>query len=184
MPEDIAVDWITGNLYFSDAMYMHIAVCSNDGKHCTSLITQNVERPRSIALYPQEGRMYWSEWGSEPMIAVAHMDGAFATPFIRDDIQWPSGITLDWPNNRLYWVDAKLSRIESCNLDGTGRRTVIQNVLKHPYGLAVFEDNIYWSDWNAMSIETCNKFTCKDRKTIIKDRKVYGELSVKSRWEI
>lgn len=78
LPEDIAVDWITGNLYFSDAMYMHIAVCSNDGKHCTSLITENVERPRSIALYPQEGRMYWSEWGNEPMIAVSQMDGSFA----------------------------------------------------------------------------------------------------------
>lgn len=56
---------------------MHIAVCSNDGKHCKSLIVENVERPRSIALYPQEGRMYWSEWGQEPMIGVAHMDGTF-----------------------------------------------------------------------------------------------------------
>ncbi|KAJ6637160.1 putative vitellogenin receptor [Pseudolycoriella hygida] len=173
LPEDIAVDWITGNLYFSDAMYMHIAVCSNDGKHCTSLITENVERPRSIALYPQEGRMFWSEWGSKPMIATAHMDGSFSSPFILENIQWPSGITLDWPNNRLYWVDAKLTKIESVNLDGTARRTVLGNVLKHPYGLAVFEDNIYWSDWSAMSIETCNKFTCKGRKTIVRDRKVY-----------
>ncbi|KAG4077892.1 hypothetical protein HA402_013826 [Bradysia odoriphaga] len=173
LPEDIAVDWITGNLYFSDAMYMHIAVCSNDGKHCTSLITEKVERPRSLALYPQEGRMYWSEWGNEPMIAVANMDGSFAAPFIRDNIHWPSGVTLDWPNNRLYWVDAKVKKIESCNLDGTGRRTVIDQVLKHPYGLAVFENNIYWSDWSAMSIETCNKFSCKDKKVVVKDRKVY-----------
>lgn len=30
-PEDIAVDWLTGNLYFSDNMRSHIAVCSKDG---------------------------------------------------------------------------------------------------------------------------------------------------------
>lgn len=30
-PEDITVDWFTGNLYFSDNMRSHIAVCSNNG---------------------------------------------------------------------------------------------------------------------------------------------------------
>lgn len=30
-PEDITVDWLTGNLYFSDHMRSSIAVCSNNG---------------------------------------------------------------------------------------------------------------------------------------------------------
>lgn len=178
LPEDIAVDWITGNLYFTDSMYQHIAVCSNDGKYCRGLVDElvfHIERPRSITLNPEQGHMYWSEWGTRPMIAIAQMDGKFAAPFISDDIEWPCGTTLDWPNNRLYWVDSKLNRIESVNLDGSGRHIVIGNVLKHPYGLAVFENNIYWSDWKAKSVETCNKFTCKDRKTIVKDRKVFGQ---------
>lgn len=153
---------------------MHIALCSHDAKNCKILITENAERPRGIALYPQEGRFYWSEWGSDPMIGVAHMNGESAQPFIRDNIQWPSGITLDWPNDRLYWVDAKLHQLESCKLDGTGRQTIIRT-LQHPYGLAVFENNIYWSDWQTMSVETCNKFTGTDRKVIVENRKVYGQ---------
>lgn len=172
-PEDIAIDWLTGNLYFTDRQYMHVAVCSNDGNHCTSLVNQDIHQPRGIALYPQEGRMYWTDWGEKPMIAMSNMDGMNAAPFVTEDIHWPNGITLDWPNNRLYWVDAKLRRIESIDFNGENRHTVIEKVLKHPYGIAVFANNIYWSDWDTKSIQSCNKFNCKERTTVAKDRKIY-----------
>lgn len=175
-PEDIAVDWLTGNLYFTDASLMHIAVCSNDGIHCVALVIENVHHPRSIALLPQQGRMFWSDWGDKPMIATSQMDGTLVKIFVMDDIHWPNGITLDWPNNRLYWVDAKLKTIESIGLNGENRRKVIDEVLKHPYGIAVFENDIYWSDWKTKSIEKCNKFNCKKREIIAKDRIILGTL--------
>lgn len=179
-PEDIAIDWLTGNMYFTDTLYMHIAVCSNDALHCTFLVNEDVHRPRGIALYPQKGTMYWSDWGDKPMIATSNMDGTNPRPLVNKDLHWPNGVTLDWPNERLYWVDAKLKRIESIRLDGTGRYIVLEHVLKHPYGIAVFENNIYWSDWDTKNIQTCNKFNCKDREIIVKDRKIYG----KNRWYI
>lgn len=90
-PEDIAIDYITGNIYFSDNDYEHIAVCSNDGHYCKALITQNVHRPRGIALHPQKGKIYWTDWGEHPMIASAAMDGSFNEPLITEDIHWPNG---------------------------------------------------------------------------------------------
>lgn len=175
-PEDIAVDWLTGNLYITDNSFMHIAVCSNDGNHCAVLVNQNVHHPRGIALLPQQGRMFWSDWGDKPMIAVAQMDGTEARALVTENVHWPNGVTLDWPNNRLYWVDAKLRTIESVNLDGKDRRMVLSGVLKHPYGLAVFENDIYWSDWETKSIQKCNKFNCKNRETVARDRHIYGKL--------
>lgn len=172
-PEDIAVDHITGNIYFSDNDYQHIAVCSNDGRFCKAIITENVHRPRGIALYPQKGKMYWTDWGSNPMIAVASMDGTSMQPLITKDIHWPNGLTLDWPNERIYWVDAKHKSIESARLDGSDRRLVIKKVSKHPYGIAVFQDSIFWSDWDSKSIQSCNKFTGKNRTTIIRDSVIY-----------
>lgn len=176
LPEDIAVDWITGNLYFTDRLYMHIGVCSNDGQHCVSLVNQDVHLPRALALYPQEGRMYWTDWGDNPMIAVSNMDGTEATALVTKDIKWPNGLTLDWPNKRLYWVDAKLKKIESVDLNGNNRKLVLYKAARHPYSIAVFENNIYWSDWDSRSIQTCDKFTCKKRSTVVQDRLIYGKI--------
>lgn len=172
-PEDIAVDYITGNIYFTDNDFQHVAVCSNDGRYCRAIITENVHRPRGIALHPQKGKLYWTDWGTNPMIAVASMDGNFNQRLVSEDVQWPNGLTLDWPNNRIYWVDAKFKTIESCKLDGSDRRRVIKQVSKHPYGIAVFQDTLFWSDWDSKSIQSCNKFTGKNRTTIIRDSVIY-----------
>lgn len=172
-PEDIAVDYITGNIYFTDNDYAHVAVCSNNGRYCKAIITENVHRPRGIALYPQKGKMYWTDWGSNPMIAVASMDGNFNKKLVSENVDWPNGLTLDWPNERLYWVDAKHKTIESCKTDGTDRRRVIKEVSKHPYGIAVFEDTLFWSDWDSKSIQSCDKFTCKNRTTVVRDNVIY-----------
>lgn len=107
------------------------------------------------------------------MIAVAGMDGKSQKSLITDNIHWPNGLALDWQNNRLYWVDAKVKLIESCKLDGSGRRAVIQSVSKHPYGIAIFMDKLYWSDWDSKSIQSCDKFTGKNREIIVRDNVIY-----------
>jgi hypothetical protein len=83
---------------------------------------------------------------------------------------------LDWPNGRLYWTDAKSQTIESVTITGKDRRTILSDVPKHPFGIAVFEDKLYWSDWDTMNIESCNKFTGKNFEPLIEAEYVYGEL--------
>lgn len=39
--------------------------------------------------------------------------------------------------------------------------------------MAIFENNIYWSDWSTHSIQTCNKFTGKNHTTLFTARKEY-----------
>ncbi|XP_014221207.1 vitellogenin receptor-like isoform X1 [Trichogramma pretiosum] len=174
-PEDIAVDWVTGNIYFTDSMYKHIGVCSKGGAFCTVIVKENTEKPRGIALLPSEGKVFWSDWGEKPHISLAYMDGSNRTAFISDKIGWPNGLTIDYPNKRLYWVDAKLKVIESIQLDGKDRRTVLHDVAKHPYSIAIFENRLYWSDWNTNSIHSCDKFSGKDYKTLFqKNETVYG----------
>lgn len=171
-PEDITIDHVTGNMYFSDYDLQHIAACSNDGKYCTIIIS-DLHRPRGIALYVQKGQMYYTDWGDNPMIGTASMDGTQNKPFITNDIHWPNGLALDWPNERLYWVDAKLKTIDSCKLDGSDRRSILRDISKHPFGIAVFMDKIYWSDWDLKSIESCDKFTGNHRQTLINDKVIY-----------
>ena len=39
--------------------------------------------------------------------------------------------------------------------------------LQHIFALTVFEDYIYWSDWETSTIERCHKYTGKANKTLL-----------------
>lgn len=54
-PENLAIDSITHNLYFTDAKMKHIGVCNNDGSVCTVLHNKNLDKPRAIAVSPMDG---------------------------------------------------------------------------------------------------------------------------------
>nr|ADE34166.1 vitellogenin receptor [Nilaparvata lugens] len=174
-PEDLAVDWVTGNIYFTDSGMKMIGVCCADASHCAVLHNRDINNPRGIALLPYEGYMYWSDWGNRSVIARSGMDGSDVFEFVSENLGWPNGITIDHGNQRLYWVDAKMTTIESIRLDGTDRRKVLERAVVHPYSIAVFEDTIYWSDWDSLKIESANKFTGKNRKTVVQDKnRIYG----------
>jgi len=54
-PENLAIDIITHNLYFTDAKMKHIGVCKNDGLVCTVLHNKNIDKPRGIAVSSLDG---------------------------------------------------------------------------------------------------------------------------------
>lgn len=58
-PEDLAVDWLTGNIYFTDVEYKHIGVCTSDGSHCTSLVNVDIQKPRGIVLDVNNGYVHF-----------------------------------------------------------------------------------------------------------------------------
>ncbi|XP_011296732.1 vitellogenin receptor [Fopius arisanus] len=175
IPEEISVDWVTGNIYFTDSLYRRIGVCTNSGSHCAVIITEDIDRPRGLVLHPATGEMYWSDWGERPHISRAEMNGHSRAPIVTEGLGWPNGLTIDYPNSRLYWVDAKVDIIESIHLDGTGRRTVLRTIATHPFSIAVFEDRLFWSDWKTKSIQYCNKFTGKGEKTLLHEvDEIYG----------
>nr|QJD20828.1 vitellogenin receptor [Liposcelis entomophila] len=176
LPEDLEVDYVTGNIYFTDADKKCIGVCVDTGYICTVLHNEDIDKPRSLALFPKKGVMYWSDWGEHPMIAMSGMDGSNPRPFLSDKIHWPNGLALDISNDRLYWVDAKALKIETVALDGSDRRTILEKSVTHPFSIAVFEDMLYWSDWRGREIQMCNKFTGKNHSSVVKEKKsnIYG----------
>lgn len=46
---------------------------------------------------------------------------------IVETINSPEGIAIDWIYNLLYWTDAVHDHIQVSRLDGTDRKTIIQN---------------------------------------------------------
>lgn len=176
LPEYIAVDWLTKNIYFTDSTRRHVAVCTNDGYYCTELVKIDIMHyPRSIALLPQEGLLFWTDWGNNSHIGVSFMDGSNPKVLV-DDVQWPNGLALDWPNRRIYWIDALTNSIETVKITGEDRRVVLKGVFKHPFSMDVFGNRLYWSDHETKTIEYCDKFTGKNHDVLVQGSEIFGKL--------
>ncbi|CAB1353952.1 unnamed protein product, partial [Coregonus sp. 'balchen'] len=146
MPRGIAVDWVAGNIYWTDSGRDVIEVAQISGQHRKTLISGMIDEPYAIVVDPQRGTMYWADWGNHPKIETAAMDGTMRETLVQDNIQWPTGLAVDYFNERLYWADAKLSVIGSVRLNGSDpvvAVTSIKNKLHHPFSIDVFEDYIY-----------------------------------------
>jgi len=168
MPEDIVVDEVNRNVYFTDSVRKHVAVCSLDNSGCTVLVS-GIEQPRAIVIHHNSKQVLFSDWGSNPAIVKLSMDGSNRKNLVDEDVSWPNGLAVDQVLDRIYWSDAKKDTIESIRLDGTDRRIILDMIDKHPFSLAVFEDSLYWSDWALQEIVSCNKFNGKNFRTLVKE---------------
>jgi len=111
--------------------------------------------------------MYWTDWGANPKIEQAGMDGSARRSIVTGNLVWPNGLTIDQATNRLFWVDAKLNTIEVSDLSGGNRRLLMSSSANiHPYGLAVYENVLYWTDWNTESISRFN-LTSRDQQVMV-----------------
>ena len=101
--------------------------------------------------------MYWTDWGFNPKIEQAEMDGSARRAIVTGNLAWPNGLTIDQATNRLFWADAKLDKIEVSDLNGGNRQLVMLSAANiHPRGLAVYQNILYWTDWNTTSVSRYN----------------------------
>ncbi|RWS31707.1 low-density lipoprotein receptor-related protein 4-like protein [Leptotrombidium deliense] len=165
-PGGLAVDWVSERLFWTDSGTSRIEFSALDGSMRKVLFWKNVEKPRAVVVNPEDSTLFWTDWGNSPRIEKAFIDGTGRYAIVNTSLFWPNGLTIDYPSYRIYWVDAKHHVIESSNLDGTDRKSVIEGNLPHPFAVTVFEDNIYWTDWHTKSIHSAIKMTGGDVKIV------------------
>uniref|UniRef100_A0AAY4EDX3 EGF-like domain-containing protein n=1 Tax=Denticeps clupeoides TaxID=299321 RepID=A0AAY4EDX3_9TELE len=165
-PDGIAVDWIGRNLYWTDTGTDRIEVTRLNGTMRKILISEDLDEPRAIVLDPVAGYMYWTDWGEIPKIERAALDGTERVIMVNTSLGWPNGLALDYKERKIYWGDAKTDKVELMNMDGSGRRILVEDKLPHIFGFTLLGDWIYWSDWQRRSIERVHTHTA-ERETII-----------------
>nr|XP_006819580.1 PREDICTED: low-density lipoprotein receptor-related protein 4-like [Saccoglossus kowalevskii] len=166
-PAGIAIDWITKKIYWTDAGTDRIEVSNLDGSMRKVLIWENLDRPRDIIVDPIRGYIYWTDWGVSPKIESIGMDGLDRLSVIYENLTWPNGLAIDHEREKLYWADAGLKTIEYSDLDGRNRMMLIGTQLPHPFGLTLYKDKVFWTDWQSKSIQSANKLTGLGRQTVI-----------------
>lgn len=115
--------------------------------------------------------MFWTDWGSNEWgngskIEKCGMNGNRATRqvIVERNLGWPNGLAIDYALNRIWWTDARQDTIESADLNGNHRRIVLKNTdsISHPFGISVFLENMYWTDWANGKVYRANRFTGED----------------------
>lgn len=90
------------------------------------------------------------------------MDGSNFTQILthENDIAWPNALTIDYFTERIYWADAHLDYIASADLEGRHKHVVLSgDRVPHVFALTLFDDELFWTDWNLKAIVKSNKFT-------------------------
>lgn len=86
---------------------------------------------------------------------------------VSSDLNTPNGIAVDWMANNIYWSDAEHRMIEVSRLDGTSRKTLINQTVPDVRSLIIFKHFLFYSDWSdASRIERC-VLDASDRRVIV-----------------
>lgn len=143
--------------------------------------------------------MFWTNWNEQaPSIMRASLNGANVLVIIGLDIKTPNGLAIDHRAEKLYFSDATLDKIERCEYDGSSRyvrqlfnfsfgsavnasvfcemmlmcfplQVLLKNEPVHPFGLAVYGDYIFWTDWVRRAVLRADKYTGGDMKVLRAD---------------
>ncbi|KAJ8320243.1 hypothetical protein KUTeg_001830 [Tegillarca granosa] len=139
------------------------------------------DHPRAIVIDSCSSQMFWTNWNDlSPKIQRAYLSGYHATSIITTEIRTPNGLAIDHLNQKLYWSDARLDKIEYADFDGRNRVVLLTDVPQHPFGLVVYGDYIYWTDWMLRAVVRINKYDNSARTYLRSqlDRQPMGIIAV------
>ncbi|XP_015230707.1 PREDICTED: low-density lipoprotein receptor-related protein 2-like [Cyprinodon variegatus] len=170
--EGLAVDWVGRKLYWVDSYYSSIHVMELDGRYQKKLVTGEfkngndtyfISRPRAVAVNPKYGWLYWTDLGDKAYIGRVGMDGTNISAIITTKLAWPNALTIDYTTNKIFFADSHLNFLDFADMDGQNRHRAIAGTLPHVFGASLFEDWIYWTDWNTHTVERAHKYTGEQR---------------------
>ncbi|XP_028331825.1 low-density lipoprotein receptor-related protein 2 [Gouania willdenowi] len=170
--EGLALDWVGRKLYWTDGYYASVHVMELDGRYPKKLLsgeftdknkTYMISRPRAVAVNPKYGWLYWTDWSDDAYIGRSGMDGQNISAIITTKLEWPNSLTIDYTTNKIFFADAHLNFLDFADMDGQNRHRAIAGSLPHVFAVSLFEDWIYWTDWNTHTVEKAHKYTGEQR---------------------
>ena len=149
-------------LYWSDYEANSIERINFDGSGRQTLVATAAAAgggPTSLEIDVPHQKIYWLDNNTPYQIKRANFDGTGVGVFIASP-GYASALCVDPAGGKLYWPDYDANSIESINLDGSGRQTVISNAAPGggPLCLAIDKTHgkAYWLDDQTVQIKRAN----------------------------
>ncbi|XP_064917564.1 prolow-density lipoprotein receptor-related protein 1-like isoform X3 [Columba livia] len=143
----LALDWLSGNLYWIGGQPHSIHVAAPGGRWALVLLSKGLHGAAWLALCPRASTMCFvtaaSSRGPGATVECAAMDGTGRRAVWRR-ARAPTGLAFGSAGTRLYWADRERGTISSVELDGSRFRVVREGL----HGLSLFaigEGFLLWS---------------------------------------
>lgn len=143
-------------------------------------------KPTAVAVDWVADNLYWTEvdrTGSKPRgrVLCAKTDGRYRRALVSAGLEVPTSIAVNPQLGRMYWADAgSAPKIEVSWMDGSKRRPLITDAIRHPAGLTIDyaqDHQIYWVDTKLNTIETMRPDGTL-RNTILKGENLRHPISL------
>ncbi|XP_068127260.1 very low-density lipoprotein receptor-like [Hyperolius riggenbachi] len=179
----VAVDWISGNIYWTSTARPLIQVATSNGRYRAVVIKDDLNKPICLTICPALGIMCYFDAGlgqeNSAKIEFANMDGIDRKVLWRKSIA-VVGLTLAISGTKLYWADEVHHTIESINVDGSNYKVLrsgLQGLDKFAAGNGVLfwtvyansTTHVFFADLDMKDI----KYFEMEQKVV--DLKVYGK---------
>ncbi|XP_021351873.1 prolow-density lipoprotein receptor-related protein 1-like isoform X3 [Mizuhopecten yessoensis] len=115
-----------------------------------------VADPQGIAVDWVAKRIYWTDAGTRT-VEMTDYDGVRKITVVSSGLDQPYSIAVAPEAGKLFWTDRGFPpKIETSNLDGSGRKDLVKDDIVWPNGLAIDQANhrLYWTDTKKHTIET------------------------------
>nr|XP_054774099.1 low-density lipoprotein receptor-related protein 4-like [Lytechinus pictus] len=157
-PESLAIDWVHNKIYWTDIRLKQIERCDLNGSNREVVFNTGKRRPRAIALDPFEGYIFWSSSGKADKVERVSTNGRHTKRISKNDLKVIRNLAIDVIDKRVYWLDIGKRRIESSNYIGKKRNRLLEKISPNAFGLAIFEQKVYWADSVENSIHSIVKY--------------------------
>ncbi|XP_062493545.1 prolow-density lipoprotein receptor-related protein 1-like [Pezoporus occidentalis] len=151
MVTSLALDWLSGNLYWIGGQPPSIHVAASGGRWALALLSKGLQGAAWLALCPRASTMCFvtaaGNRGPGAVVECAAMDGTGRRVLWRR-ARAPTGLAFGGVGTRLYWADRERGTINSIELDGSRPRVVREGL----HGLSLFaigEGFLLWSTTSA-----------------------------------
>ncbi|CAI2353886.1 unnamed protein product [Caenorhabditis sp. 36 PRJEB53466] len=155
----IAVDWIGGNVFFTQkapSPSVGISVCSISGMFCRQIIEgqKKGQSYRGLVAHPMRGTIIWIDsYQRFHRIMMAGMDGSNARVLLDNKLENPSALAIDYVRHDIYFGDVDRQLIERVNMNTKERRVVISSGVHHPFDMVYYNGLLYWSDMGSETLK-------------------------------
>jgi len=110
--------------------------------------------------------LYWTNiYHLNATIERSRLDGTDRQVIVHENLFQPLGIAVDMEQDLLYWTNEREGlyySIESSDLNGGSRKTLIQGTHHQPFSIALDDQNLYWSDWTNNAVYMLPKSSFQD----------------------
>ncbi|XP_078398838.1 pro-epidermal growth factor isoform X4 [Cetorhinus maximus] len=163
-----AVDWLHNTIIWTNQKKGTIEMSNLNGKN-SKILLKELTFPTVIAVDPEQGYMFWASEGSVPSIHRATLKATGVVTIFKT-MKKAKTLTLDLIDKRLFWVESDAENISSsfgsCDYNGDSVHILQKSMHHQPFGVSLFAEHMYYSDWKTGTIRRANKYTGKDIVTI------------------